>query len=353
MRGQAYSKPREIPLTPCFLWSFLINYSTGIADMKVSANPTVGSDNKIVRYLILTLLLVISAGSVAAAPFAYSVNSNGVDSATSDSLYKINLANGKTTRINKVRPNEKGINSDIEGLAFDKNGKLYAVDDADETLLTIDTASGLGTAINGNPFNLKLASNRNYDFGLTFTCEGALVMASDDNQTLYRLDKDLGDATAVGGGATLKAPITALAVWGDKLYGLGQGSNPNLYEIDADSGDATLVGALGNAAKTYVNGGLAFDADGILWALTDRFNINNKDFPSQILQIDTATGTATAVAETSIIGFESLAISPPNGCSLDDVPDRPAGIPTLGPVSILLMVLSLLFIGSLNIRTRS
>jgi len=314
-----------------------------------------------VRHLLITLLLIISAGSVTAAPFAYSVNSNGVDSATSDSLYRINLANGKTTRISKVRPNEPNINSDIEGLAFAPDGTLFAVDDADESLLSIDIGSGLGALISGNPFNLKLASGRNYDFGLTFTCEGALLMASDDNQTLYRLDENLGNATAIGNGGTLNAPITALAAWGDKLYGLGQGSSnnqvlaPNLYEIDLITGTTTLVGALGNAAKIYVNGGLAFDDEGLLWAVTDRFNINNKDFPSQILQIDPATGKATAVAETAVIGFESLAISKPLGCDVAVNPDERAvtGIPTLSPLSIMLMSLLLLFIGGLNIRLRN
>lgn len=308
------------------------------------------------RQLFITLLLTLSAGLVAAAPFGYSVNSNGVDSATSDSLYRINLANGKTKRFNKVRLNETSINSDIEGLAFDANGILYAVDDADETLLTIDIETGLGQSVSGNPFNLQLTRGKNYDFGLTFTCEGALLMASDDNQTLYRLNSETGSATIVG--AVLKAPITALAAWGDKVYGLGQGSSnntvlaPNLYAIDVETGKTTLIGALGNAAKLYVNGGLAFDTDGQLWAVTDRFNINNKDYPSQILKIDTESGKAEAIAETPVIGLESLAISEPLGCIPDVAPQVATGIPALGPLSILLMTLSLLLAGGLNIRVR-
>ncbi len=311
------------------------------------------------RQFLLTLLLIFSAWSVSAAPFAYSVNSNGVDSNTSDSLYRINLANGNATRISKVRPLEPLINSDVEGLAFAPGGALYAVDDADETLLTIDIGSGLAQAVNGNPFNLNLTSGQNYDFGLTFTCTGVLLMASDNKQTLYRVDEVLGEAIIVGGGATLNAPITALAAWGDQVYGLGQGSSgnsslaPNLYSIDIDTGTTTLVGPLGSAAKLYVNGGLAFDANGVLWAVTDRFNINNNDFPSQILKINLLTGKATAIAETAVIGLESLAISEPMGCDEPNGDRSPVSVPTLGPSSILLMVLSLLFIGGLNIRSKN
>ena len=99
---------------------------------------------------------------------------------------------------------------------------------------------------------------------MTFTCEGILLMASDSNQILYLLNSDDGTATPIGP-ASLNYPITALAAWGDKVYGLGQGSqnnqtlNPKLYEIDINTGSTTLVGALGNAAKLYANAGLAFD----------------------------------------------------------------------------------------------
>ncbi len=307
------------------------------------------------RQFILTLLLLITAGSVTAAPIAYSVNSNGVDSGTSDSLYKIDLANGETTRIEKVRLNEPRLNSDIEGLAFASDGGLYGVDDADETLLRISTTSGLGESVSGNPFNLKIPSGSNYDFGLTFTCQGILLMASDNNQILYLLNSDDGSATPIGT-ASLNAPITALAAWGTKVYGLGQGSadnqplNPNLYEIDITTGNSTLVGPLGGAAKLYANAGMAFDLSGQLWAITDRFNINNQDRPSQILKIDTATGKAEAIAETSVIGFESLAISGPGGCSA--ATSNIASIPTLSGFSAIFMILLLLLVGGFSIRNQ-
>ena len=73
--------------------------------------------------------------------------------------------------------------------------------------------------------------------------------------------------------------ISAIAAYGNptRLYGLGNGQlqdggidAPNLYSIDLETGAANLVGALGSQAGGYTQGGLAFDEDGGLWAVTDR-----------------------------------------------------------------------------------
>ena len=320
---------------------------------------TAGSDNKIVRHLIITLLLIFSAGSVAAAPFAYSVNSNGVDKNSSDRLHRIDLATGEATALEKVRLYEPALLSfsDIEGLAFGSDGVLYGVDDYDETLLIINTATGLGQSVTGNPLNLQLGGVQT-DLGLTFTCEGLLFMSSNFNQTLYQLDNTVGLATVVANGSGLKPSITALAAWGNKVYGLSHGRfidstlTPSLYEIDINTGIATLIGALGNQVKLYRDGGLAFDKEGQLWAITDRFNLANlTDFPSQILKIDPLTGKATAIAETAVIGFQSLAISSPGGC-LANTSNREVPIPTLSEPASILMVILLLFIGGFSLFRR-
>ncbi len=331
-------------------------------NIRISASTVTGSTNEVVRNLLLTLLLSLSAGSAAAAPFAYSVNSNGIDAATSDSLHRIDLATGDATRLNKVRLFERQ-SSDIEGLAFGPDNILYGADDADETLITIDTETGIGTSVAGNPFNMRLVGGQVYDFGMTFTCDGALLLSSDDENSLYQLDTKAGNATIIGAGATLNVSITALAAWGNKVYGLSPGRvadqllTPSLYEINASTGKATLVGPLGTQVKLYRNGGLAFDAEGQLWAITDRFNIdqNNTDFPSQIIKIDPTTGQATAIAESPVIGFESLAITGPMGCTAIALPThvRAVPIPVLNPLSILLMALVLLLVGGFNIRFKA
>lgn len=309
------------------------------------------------RQFIITLLLCVSAGSVSAAPFAYSVNSNSADSVASDRLYRIDLATGEATQLNKVRLNEPLLNSDLEGLAFAPDGKLYGVDDADETLLIINTTTGIGESVNGARFNLQLEIGTGYDFGLTFTCDGSLLLAADEIQTLYQLDENVGTASIIGGLATLNVPITALAAWGDKVYGLGQGEfsetnplPPSLYEIDVITGKTTLIGELGGAVKLYRNGGLSFDTEGQLWAITDRFNLdNNQDFPSQIIKIDTTTGLAEAIAESSVIGFESLAISGPGGCGSGGY-QREVPIPVLSGPSSLIMMILMLFVGGYTLR---
>ncbi|MCF6225423.1 MAG: hypothetical protein L3J22_03845 [Xanthomonadales bacterium] len=315
------------------------------------------------RHLILTLLLIFSAGSVTAAPIAYSVNSNGVNRDTSDRLHRIDLATGEVTALEKVRLNKPSLGSfsDIEGLAFGPDGTLYGVDDGDETLLTISTTTGIGASVTGNPLSLQLGQVAT-DFGLTFTCEGLLFMSSDINQTLYQVNDETGLATGVTNSPGLGASITALAAWGDKVYGLSHGRfadsslTPSLYAIDVETGAATLIGALGNAVKLYRNAGLAFDEEGQLWAITDRFNLtNNVDFPSQVLKIDPATGIAEAISEVAVIGFESLAITGPMGCAPtgNNSGNNAVPIPVLNPLSILLMALVLLIVGGLNIRFKT
>jgi hypothetical protein len=136
-----------------------------------------------------------------------------------------------------------------------------------------------------------------------------------------------GEATPIGASGSLGANISAIAAYGSpaQLYGLGNGLDSNnqvdsrtLYAIDPNQGTAAAIGSLGGAALDYHEAGLAFDEAGMLWAITDRRAVSGGPFPNQILRIDTAGGEnpnrATAIATTSEIGFESLAISPPRGC---------------------------------------
>ncbi len=322
------------------------------------------------RVLSLTLMLIaVSSGVVRAAPDAYSVNSDSPDQQTADSLYRIDLATGKTTYIGRVRPTSQ-VGSDIEGLAFDRKGTLFGADDADETLLSISTGTGLGSPVNGTPFNLQLPRNL-YDYGLTFTCDDRLLMVSDQTQTLYQVNTGTGAASVIGEVGGLGAPITGIAAYGETIVGLGQGVNvddngnatilaPNLYRIDADNGTASLIGALGPEAANYPDAGLAFDAEGKLWAVTDRTNSGNGSFPSQILQISPETGSARLIAEVGpdsdagAIGFESLAIAPPSGCEANPPPPGGTNIPRFGvlpaiavpvdhPLALILMALLILF----------
>lgn len=274
--------------------------------------------SKIAKLLIIFLLSAVTAAA-AAAPVGYSINSDGPDDLTFDSLYRIDLATGSETRIGRV--NSQGvIRSDVEGLAFAPDGTLYGVDDEAMTLFPINPDNGFIQAtdevvISGLPFG-----GRN-DFGMTFTCDGSLYVTSVTRGSLYRLDLD-GTATLIGAEGGLGANISAIAAYGDKLYGLGNGldselaiDSRSLFEIDIDTGTATAIGPLGPAAGDYSEGGLAFDDQGQLWAITDRRDPRiGTPLSSQVMKLDLATGTASAVRQTGEAGFESLAITVPRGC---------------------------------------
>lgn len=268
---------------------------------------------------LAAVVACLSAGFVHAAPLAYSVNSDSDNNITHDSLYVIDLANGTDTRIGPLLSFGQ-LRTDVEGLAFAPDGTLWGMDDDNHSLFPINTASGIVIAaqeviISGIP------GGGGNDFGMTFDCDGTLYASSVKTQTLYRMALD-GSATPIGTPGSLGANISAIAAYGNpvQLYGLGNGHNDSrtVYSINTSSGTAAAIGTLGGAALDYTEAGLAFDEAGMLWAITDRRAVSGGPFPNQILRIDTSGGEnpnrATAIATTSEIGFESLAITPPRGC---------------------------------------
>ena len=175
---------------------------------------------------LLTVLLTLLSASLAAAPIAYSINS---DSGTvdEDSLYRIDLGTGASTRIAFLTPEKL----DVEGLAFAPNGTLYAIDDESLTLFSLDP----NTAVAGTPRLISGLSVRSQnDFGMTFGCDGTLYITSVAEKTLFRLELT-GAAIPVG---PLGVNISAIAAYGNPtmLYGLGNGldgdqatDSPGLY----------------------------------------------------------------------------------------------------------------------------
>ncbi len=311
-------------------------------------------------------LMVVSlfAVSAKAAPMAYSVNS---DSINGDSLYLIDLATGVDQKRGEL---DAGIEfrTDTEGLAFssDPESRLWGIDDSSETLFPIDTGNGsidYREDIQLPPFppgpdNELIGGN---DFGMTTACDNTLFFTSVKSQSLYHLDSN-SNFVIVGSVGSLGVNISAIAAIGNptKLYGLGNGQfedgstdSPNLYSIDLSTGVASPVGPLSDTGEfKYNEAGLAFDSDGGLWAITDRSQINNQK--SQILSINLATGRATLVAETlNQVGYESLAISPPNNCSIQaGLDDGSSPIPSLNLVGRLCAVLLLMLAGMLILRRR-
>jgi hypothetical protein len=316
---------------------------------------------RIAQYYLL-LLLALPCAMAWAAPVGYSVNSDG-----GDILYQIDLSDGSAIALSA----EFTDNKDIEGLAIAPDLTLWALDEDQFTMFQISPISGqklLGTevAIQGTVTNIF------NDFGLTFTCDGTLYASSVTSQTLYTIN-EAGVATVVGGLGKLGFNISALASSGSSptlLYGLGNGlaseddSNPDnrsLFTINLTTGIATAVGSgIGGDIAAYHEAGLSFDENGQLWGITDRSLLGG--LSSEIFTLDTVTGLASRVADTSkLAGFESLAIAPPTGCrtpdqaALDKIlldEHMEAVIPTLGDWGRLFAILVLMLTGLTVLRHR-
>jgi hypothetical protein len=311
----------------------------------------------------LSILLAATSSLAVAAPVGYSVNADSAGN-VADSLFRIDLGTGAQTRIDTIKVASE-FRIDVEGLAFAPDGTLYGIDDSSMTLFPInpDTAQvrpADEVRLSGLP------SGGGNDFGMTFTCDGSLFVTSVARDTLYRLELD-GTAIPIGTEGSLGANIGALAAWGEpaQLYGLGNGLDGNqdkdvpvLFRVDPVTGVASEIGPLGNLAGAYAEGGLAFDDSGQLWAITDRRDRFGFALPSEILEIDLATGAATGVRTLQESGFESLAIAMPGGCDSDDdgtggsfdASANIPGVPALGRGGLALLTLLLLGCGLAILR---
>ena len=317
--------------------------------------------NKNFQYALFSIVALFAVAANAA-PMAYSVNADSGNQATDDSLYLIDLDTGiDQLRGELISGAETRL--DTEGLAIAPDGVLWGIDDDSLTLFPINKVSGAIDFQDEIPLTGFLPGGGN-DFGMTFSCDNALYFTSVRTNSLYRMNSE-GFNEIIGTEGSLGANISAIAAIGNptRLYGLGNGQfqsgetdSPNLYSINPQTGVATMIGPLGAEAGEYNQAGLAFNSDGTLWAITDRRIINNTiaDLPSQILQIDSNTGTATLRSTTTEVGFESLAIGPPTACNLAGASDGGsyAPIPTLSSAGQLLAIFILLLAGMAVLRQR-
>jgi sugar lactone lactonase YvrE len=320
----------------------------------------------------LFALIALPMAAAMSAPTGYSVNSDQPDG---DKLFAIDLASGDEQAMGFVTNTNLIDRTDVEGLAFDPDGTLWGIDDESGNLFPIDTATGLVQADEEVPIDGFDAIKGN-DFGLTFTCSGELYVTSIKTHSLYRLGLD-GTAQLVGklvDDLNDEINISAIAATGNpaRLYGLSNGmvseggpaDTRSLYEIDTASGKVTLIGSLGGQASDYFQAGLSFDADGNLWAITDR-RTSVQNLGSEVLRLNIETGEASLVHTTEATGFESLAITPVAGCEAPPVQEPPAppvqeppapaaqaypNIPALDHVGLLLTGLALLLTGLLALR---
>jgi len=243
------------------------------------------------RRLLAALMLVggLMAGVVgtppaSAAPTAFAVNGNDLQ------LYSIDLATGTATVIGPT-----GVGR-IQGVAFRADGTLFGTDVVNDTLVTIDTTTGVATLVGALTVDVN-------NTGLTFGPDGRLWMSEEfgvgPNYNFYRVDPVTGTATLVAGPVSGAIPTGLTADCAGTIYAIDQ-INDVLGTINTSTGAFTTVGAFGTV--DLGGGGLDFAADGTLWGV-------NRVLPSQTFTIDRSTGAATVVANTDQ-GFDGLAIAP-------------------------------------------
>jgi len=281
--------------------------------------------------------VVLLAGAFPlAAQTAYSVRSDGSDS-TDDVLFSIDLKTGLAKPIGPT-----GF-EDVEGLAFDRDCKrLFAVDDVTDRLLTCDTKTGACKQVG----NLKVDVT---DTGLAFGTDFQLYMSTDAPKNpvrLYKVDPGTGAATSIGDQGQ---EVTGLAGGPTGLFGLGGDGRNNLVWVDPLTGAATTIGPLGPVAPR--DGGLDFDADGVLWGIED----SGLRDPSRVFTVDTVTGGAKVVATvhlengTKLGGFEGLAVD--EGVCAVLLRGSVSEIPTLGEWGLIALA-SLLTVTGLFVLRR-
>lgn len=267
------------------------------------------------KTLLFTMLTALST-SLAAAPVAYSINSDSGNDSVADSLYQIDMLDGTETRIGTVT--SFGLTqTDVEGLAFAPDGTLYGVDETFPMSFFAINPDNATIHSSSKVFIQGLPSTSHNDFGMTFACDGNLYLTSVVDKKLYKMDLD-GQTQEIGS-LGVNVEIVALAAFGDELFGLGKGTtSPSLYRIDRNSGAASVIGTTldaggGVTINEYGEGGLAFDDNDQLWAITDTRQIASAK-SGQTMRINRTTGQAELVRDTSEQGFESLAITVPRGC---------------------------------------
>lgn len=305
--------------------------------------------------LFAACLCALFAVSASAAPLGYTATGD-----QGEQLAEIDLATGSIRTIGSFGAIGATPFGDVEGMALDSKGRLFAVADVSENLLRIDVSNGAASSI-GPLFGLGLRGQgagplNQLDIGLAFTCDGRLWMSSDAVKKLWEVDLTTGVAMEVG---TIGKKISGLAGRDNELYGIGVDEDEGLYRIDRDTAAATLIGRTGLGYAFY-DAGLDFDADGNLWATLD-FNPppsgRTEDYrASEIIRIDRLTGQASDVRVVQgpvTIEVEALALAP--AACIDGTPPpeiEPVIVDALQPRPLGLLTIGIALLGLIGLRRR-
>lgn len=280
------------------------------------------------KHYAISLVILMFAATSAVAQTAYVI-----DSDDTNHLWSVELSTGEANDIGAVNY------AQIEGLATSPGGVLYGVDDATDTLVTINTGTGNATAVGSGNGNLGVDVS---DVGLAFDSDGNLWLSAEVGNDFYSVNPSTGVATLINGAQA--APVTGLAACGTTIYGLVDGQDPQLVTIDPVTGDTSLVGSLGITIDD--DGGLAMGADGTLWGVAD-------GSPSTLFTINRTTGSATIVGDVSdggsdLSGIEGFTTASPPAASC--AVSLPAAIPALDMRGLLVLALLMAALGAWFVR---
>ena len=242
--------------------------------------------------LLLSLTVAVFVGLVGS---AHATTGWAVQSGVNDGLYRIDLETGEETAVGS------GVGFfQTRSLAFDAQGRLFAVDSGVDQLIQINLGTGVGTPV-GSTIEGTVHS-------LEFDCAGRLLMVANPAGThnLYTVDPASGAGTLVG---PTGMTVAGLASTQNTVFALtGAGASVGLGTVDPATGGVAPIGLTGQ--MDLQAGGLAADSSGALWAISP-------DPAGNIYGVNSSTGAAVlqgAVNAANGSGFGGLAIDAPSRC---------------------------------------
>lgn len=247
------------------------------------------------KLLVIFFTLAMFSSVAVANPFGYTVNR------TNDTLYRLNLSTGDAEAVGS------GVGlGDVEALSFDPRTEvLYGLDDTTDSLIRIDTTSGIATQIGAFEKNVD-------EGGLAISDTGQAVFSDEDGDT-YFINLETAAIDFIGDS---NVDTDNLAFRVTTLFGIDRITD-DLYRISLADATPTLVGNLGVDAP-FQHGLSYHRASDLLY-----YGDDNGD----IYTVDPETGAASLSA-TAPFALASLAIfSPPP-------PTPVSGLPLLGVVLV-------------------
>ncbi|WP_164885033.1 PEP-CTERM sorting domain-containing protein [Rubrivivax rivuli] len=253
------------------------------------------------RAALACALLLAPAWSAWAGPVGYSA----WDVSGTDKLVRFDLATGVGTVIGRIQ-NADGTEgySDVDGLAFDAQGLLWAVNDTDNALLSINASTGVAIEVG------LLGSGIN-DMGLAFVGSTLYMSATNSADTvgsLYTVNTTTGAATKVGDFSN-GLNVRSLGYYGGSLFGWT--GDDTLVSINTANAATTTIGSFGFSPAG--RDGMDVDPNtGVIWGLGDA--------EARTYTLNASTGLATVVAQQVCVennvsnvncsggGFNGLAI---------------------------------------------